>query len=374
MAAQFYLKITQRDGSDPLFVAQQPGGGNPTKGPFSNLSYTNVINGYGPCTFTLYGEHVAIAKLTTDALVEVWRSWPEQGILPYCDWSGIFKDEDSSYSTGSDLFNATCYGDNWWLWSRMISWYAGCPDRTLFSSARGEFIMKALVDYNLAANALLSNGRDEDAVMAGVTIEADGAHGNTLDWACANENLLSNLQKLAPAAGGDFDLVKIGTASWEFRWYTGQRGSDRSANVKFSIELGNMANPHYALKRSQEKTVALVKGLGTGVDRAVAIRQGANYSADNLVEVYVNASTQATTTATLNATGDAALKTYQATEVLEFDALPFSNTIYHKDWFLGDKVSAKYKAHDLTPRIVMVTVSPDAQMGEKITPGMAVNV
>jgi archaellum component FlaF (FlaF/FlaG flagellin family) len=90
--------------------------------------------------------------------------------------------------------------------------------------------------------------------------------------------------------------------------------------------------------------------------------------------MYINASSQATNTATFNATGDAALKMSQANEVIVFDALPFPNSVYGKHWFLGDKVSVKYKGHNLTPRVVMVTTTVDQQVGETITPGMATNV
>ena len=375
MPISHWLNIFSPTGTNPITITNNPPGNDPTKGPFTNLAYTNVLNGYGPCSFTLYGNHLAVASLVDQALVEVWSQWPEMGLAPHIEWSGVYKDEDSETTVeGGDIFKATCYSDAWWLSTRAIAYPAGTANRSLFSGAKGETIMKTLVTYNATASGTTVDGRDELATITGVSVQADGANGNTQDWACANENLLDNLAKLAPGAGGDFDLIKTGAAAWEFRWYTGQRGTDRTATVKFSIELGNMANPSYSMTRSGERTVALVKGAGTGSDRVVVIRTGANYSASNKSEMYVNASSQATTTATLNATGDAALKSSQANEVISFDALPFPNSIYNKHWFLGDKVSVKYKSHNLTPRIVMVTTTVDQQAGVTIRPGMAVNV
>jgi hypothetical protein len=376
MPVSHYIKITTAAGTNPVFVTQSPSGNDPTKGPFGNLAYSNVLNGYGICSFTLNGDHVALATLVPGALVEVWREWPELGVTSYREWSGIYLDESSSIDENNgDIFQATCVGDQYWLSTASIAWPAGTVDRSIFASTYGEDIMKFLVLTNVGVDALATNGRDRDHVISGLDSEGGVGHGNSLDWACANENLLNNLQKLAQVAGGDFDLIKTGPAAWEFRWYTGQRGTDRSASVKFSVELGNMASPRYSNVRSGEKTVALVKGQGVEIYRASAIRTGVNYNAStNNNEMYVNASSQATTAATLNAAGDAALKSSQAVETIAFDALPFPNSVYGKHWFLGDKVTVKYKGHTLTPRVVMVTTTLDVNKGEIITPGMAVNV
>ncbi len=385
MPVSHYIKIMQPNGTVPFYIAQNPPGGDLTKGGFTNLVYNNVLSGFGTLKFSLYGGHLALATLIPYCQVEVWRTWPEMGIAPYRDWSGLFLDEESSITAdGGDLFTLTCYGDAIQLADAAVAWPAGTANRSQFTNAKGETIMKTLVDYNCCTNATAANGRDETNQQAGLSIDTDGSNGNSLDWACANENLLNTLQNLATSAnaGGDFTLLKTGAAAWLFKWgqwncysgITAQVSADRTASVKFSLELGNMANPHYYNTRSNEKTVALVKGIGTGSDRAIAIRTGVNYSASRKREIYVNASSQATTTAALNATGDAALKASQAQEIIEFDALPLPNIIYGKHWFLGDKVAVKYKSHSLTPRVVMVTTKPDPNQGEIITPGMAVNV
>lgn len=378
MPDTYWIKLCNPDGTNPRLIASNPGGADPTKAAYTALVFTNLINGYGTLRFTLPGVHAALSGLVPMSQVEVWRAWPEQQITATAPvWSGFYLDEDSSITeqTG-DITTLICYSDVYLLSTCAIAWYAGYTNRSLFSSAPGETIMKTLVNYNGGPLALAANGRDRDHVISGLAVDADGGGGNSVDWACAGENLLTNLAKLAPVAGGDFDLIKAPSRdTWTFRWYTGQRGTDRSLSVKFSVERGNMRNPRYIVTRVNEKTVAIVKGQNSGPARAVAIRTGNNYNAaTNNNEFVVNASSQATTTATLNAAGDAALEAAQAPETIQFDALPFGGAIYGRDWFLGDRVAAKYKAHSLTPRAVMVTTTVDPQVGVTITPRMATNV
>ena len=76
---------------------------------------------------------------------------------------------------------------------------------------------------------------------------------------------------------GDFDVVPYDTG-YEFRWYTGQLATVRTANILFAVERGNMANPVYKLDNREEKTIAIVGGQGLGAVRNVIVRQGSGYT------------------------------------------------------------------------------------------------
>lgn len=373
MSAIYELRIRSSAGAELYRLAANPGGADITKTGFIELAYTNQVNSYGLCSFVLPGNHSILANLTERCQVEVWRADPDNGIAFYRDWSGLFLDETRWYdqSTGQHMYKANCYSDAFMLQDRCVLWTANTSNRSIFASAKAETIMKTLATYNLTASASVANGRKVDGTMTGVTVEADGAHGNSIDFGCAWDNLLTDLQKIANIGGGDFDLVKTGAAAWEFRWYTGQRGTDRTATTIFSTDLGNMGKPHYSKTRSTKKTSVTVGGQGQEAARVIANRTGNGYTAALNFEEFFNGSAQASTASGLNTIGDQRLFIVRDQEAFSFDVLPTPACVYARDWFLGDKVTAKYLTITTTPKIVSVSISVAKNGQETITPGMS---
>ena len=101
-------------------------------------------------------------------------------------------------------------------------------------------------------------------------------------------------------------MLLTGARAWEFRYYPGQLGTDRTSTVIFSLNRGNMASPRLTRERRNAATVAIVGGQGEESDRAVVVRTGANYSVDWDVETFYNASSFSTDEG-LNSAGDAVL-------------------------------------------------------------------
>lgn len=309
---------------------------------FLEVIYVKRVNSPGICGFTLSSEHAAIDLLEHRSQIEVWRRNKLQGIDWYADFYGLFLDQEFEYSR-QDLFRARCPGQMWLLDTRHVLWPAGTSDRSQFSSTAAETVLKTLVDYNAAANATTGNGRIRTGTITGLSIEVDGAGGNSIDWFCAWKRLLPELQEIAQVAGGDFDLVKTGAQTWEFRWYAGQLGTDRTSTVQFSLAHGNMANPRYRYDRRDERTVAAVAGQGQGANRAVAVRTGTDYAASNDIETFKDARNRSTLSG-LNSVGDAWLSEKQAREHLSFDVLQTPASLYGKHYFLGDLVTARYRS------------------------------
>lgn len=337
---------------------------------FLELAYVKKVNQPGLATAILDGDHAVVSLLEHKSQIEVWRRNLAHEIDWYCDFYGLFLDDDRKY-TDHGLFTMRCPGQMWFLSTRIVAWYADTADRSAFTSEKAETIMKTLVSYNAGASATTGNGRIRTGTITGISVEADGANGNTLDWYCAWENLLETLQKLTRVAGGDFDLIKTGAQAWEFRWYTGQRGSDRSTTVIFALERGNMASPQCRRNRIDERTVAIVGGQGTAGDREVVTRTGDDYSASNDVEVFVQANASGSTSA-LNATGDAKLDELRSRQTFTFDVLQTPSCLYGKhycvDGALGDLATARYQDVEETVKIAMVTVSVKPTGEEVIEP------
>lgn len=334
---------------------------------YLTLAYRKAVNAPGLLKFTLNGDHAAIALLIDKYQVEVWRRNVALGIDWYADFYGLFRSPESGY-TDRNAFEATCPGQMTLLSWRHVAYPADTVDRTKFTSKPGETIMKQMVKYNATSSGTTADGRIRNATSAGVlsgvaTIgnEADGVHGNTLDWYCSLDNLLASLQKLARVAGGDFDLIKTGAATWEFRWYTGQRGTDRSATVTFSLGYGNMARPRTSYNRLDEKTVALVAGGGSAGARTFVVRTGSNFGSSNDIEMLVDARNEGTVTAALNARGDARLDVVQARQEFKYRVLQSPACAYGLHYCvagaIGDLVKGVFNTTTATQKIMAVEVS-----------------
>jgi len=329
------------------------------------LSYSKRRRKAGLLRFALSGRHSLAEALARDWQLEVWRRNRTLGIEWYCDFYALFADT----SEATDKLKVCTYqapGQMSLLARRDVAWKAGTAGRTAFAGQPGETVMKTLVAYNATALATTGAGRVFDGTFPGqtITVEADGAGGNGVDWACAWANLLDNLGELARIAGGDFDLIKTGPAAWEFRWYAGQRGVDRSSTVIFSTTFGNMIDPTYEQIQSDERTVAIVGGSGEGAARVVETRTGVDWAADRSSELFVDRRSD-TDLAVLDAAGDDKLDGYRAREKYGFKVEQTLGSAYGRHYCVagavGDRVTVRQDSRTAVQVIDWVDVGYGAQ-------------
>ena len=303
---------------------------------FTSLAYTKQVNGVGLIEISLKGDHSLLQSLSDKWLFEIWRK-PDQG-----DWakdtSGLFRRLEWRYSDRPQA-RLYCYGLLSMLSWRIVAFKAGTTNRSLFTNTKAETIANTLVKYNATADATIINGRLLNGAITGLSAAKDNQGGNTLDWYCAYDNLNSTLQDLALVGGGDFDIVRTGTWTFEWRWYEGQLGTDRSASVIFALERGNLANPVFTENNYQHRNIAIVGGKGEEDLRAILVVTGSTWSAGNQFEVFVNA-TDVETEEGLIARGESKLAETAGTKNLVFDVLQTPSTRYGVHYFLGDLVSA----------------------------------
>lgn len=336
------------------------------------LVYRNVVNTPGICTFTIDLDSEAIQYLINNAQVEVWRkvikTASKEVIVDWTrEWYGVFKDNSILFKDNHMYFSAVCIGDIALLGTREILFYSGVSGKSSFGSNKAETIMKEMVKYNATSSATTGNGRIRDGAITGVTVQTDAAGGNTIaSWSCAWDNLLKSLQALAKVAGGDFNLVKTGLAAWEFRFYAGQLGTDRSAAVVFSLERGNMKDPEITQVRSTEKTVVAVLGQGEGSARRVRVATGANYSASNDVEHAYDARNETDSDAALDARGALVAKQDEESISLNFEIVQTDGSRYGLHYFLGDLTTAIFAGYTETLKITSVEVSSTSEENEKV--------
>lgn len=335
------------------------------------LGYSKRVGRVGALKTALPSSASIVASIANDWQVEVWRRNLDLGVDWYQDFIGLFKDEKSTKVNGLDRFEMTLPEDKELLRQRVVAWPAGVVNRSAFTSQRAETISKNLVTYNASASATTANGRITDGAFVGktVTVQADAAGGNLLDWRCAGDNLIETLYSLSLIGGGDFDLIKTGAVTWDFRWYLGQRGVNRTATVLFATQYGNMLTPSYSVARMEEKTVAIVGGESQGIDRVYRTRTGPNYSTSHKVEAFVDGR-QDKTTAALDARGDAALEKAQAKTLFGFEIGQTPGTAYGVHYcvagVMGDLVTAQFNTIETAVKIAGVTVASQTGKGESV--------
>lgn len=342
---------------------------------FASLAYKKVVNEPGILQVGIRGTHPLAQALADKWQLEVWRKPAGQAWVR--DFTGIYRQAEWAISDRWDL-TLLCPGLLAMLGWRIINWPAETANRTRFASVVGETVMKTMVSYNAGAQATTGNGRKRNGGLTGLTVEADSARGSSVTWYCAQDRLLESLQKLAPLAGGDFDLVKTSNTAWQFRWGVWSyvngslaAASDRSASVIFALDRGNMAGVRYSQKRIDEKTVACVWGQGEGAGRDYVSRTGANYGAANDIEMYVDAKdVDFGDTAGLNARGDQRLAENEALTEFEFTAVQAPSTLYGVHYYLGDTVSAVNPVTGArqTVKATSVSVAVDGDGREQVVP------
>ncbi len=341
-----------------------------TNGGYWTAACHRVVNSPGLLTWTMDARNRLVAGLETNDQVELWRRDLELGIAWYPEFDGLYRGIEQETTTGKDTFTGTAIDPKAILGWRHAFYKTAVANRTAFGATAAESIMKLLIQYNLTASGTTGDGRIRNATSAGlvngltIAIQADAAGGTVTAWNCAQDNLLETLQKLALIGGGDFDLVKTGVATYEFRFYPGQRGTDRSATITFSTTYDNMVNPRYTYNRLQEKTVVIVGGMGREQYRDFAIVAGPDHdAATNDIETFVQATN--TAAAGLDAVGNKAANERRAQRLFSFGVRQASK-YYARDYYLGDLVRANYLDLSMVLKVEEAGLSYDGSGAEKI--------
>jgi len=307
---------------------------------FIDLQSYREVNGIGFISFSISADHLAIPDLVHLTKVSLWR---KDTLIPYYleNYGFILSRKWSFHPTLGRILTCIAVHPNWILSTRIVAWKSGTIDRSKFTNQRVETIAKTLLLYNATGLALASAGRIRDGnyVAWDMNVEANAFRGPLIDYFCSYYNLLETLQKLSVIGVGAFDMVPY-VAGYEFRWYDGQLGTDRSTTVFFAVEFGNIANPVYSLDNRTEETIAIVGGQGEGAARNVAVRQGSGYSITNDVEKFLYA-TYIVTTAGLESEGDRYLLNHKSISSFTFDVIQSYSCLYGLHYFLGDKISIR---------------------------------
>ena len=362
MGAEYQLRIIDTAGATQAVITD-----------FLSLAFTRVTNEPGLIAFSLRDGHPALSYVVHNNQVEVWRKNADIGL----DWGsspefvGIIRSLVWSTDEATTL-NVQAPGVMSILSWRIIGYRAGTLLRSDFVDDPPETVMKAIVTYNCTSSGTTADGRVRAATTSGkisnlytVTVETDLARGTAITKGCAWSNVLEALQTIQLTSAADFDLVKTSATTFQFRYYPGQRGTDRTASLVFSLERGNMVAPSFIDSRINEGTAAVVGGAGEAQQRVVTIATGANYSTSRDFEIFVDAVQEDSANGRTQAGKMRLVEVDQSSRFL-FGALQAPNAYYGVHYTLGDKVTAVYRGVSSTQKVRAVSVQFDDAQGETI--------
>jgi len=333
---------------------------------YLGFTFQRRVRQMGQWALELNADNAQAALFALDAQVQFLFRAPEAGLDWVLDYEGLCRDLSwEQKDDGSELCRASGYCLKQLLNRRIVN--AGAGSAQALKSGAAETIMKAFVEEQCGPSA-------GTRALSGFSVEADQGRGNVLtppDYAHAK--VLKICEELALTGGGDYDVVSTGLGTFEFRWYLGQRGTDRRTTVRFTKELGTMANAKLQRIRSAEHNAVLVCGQGQGETRPavwVVDESLVDDSAWNRSEVFVNGNAGGTDPDQLGEAGLVALEKGRPKWTLSWDTLQTKGWLYGRDYTFGDIVYGTYRGYETAKKLseMSVAVSGDGQMKRTFTP------
>lgn len=353
---------------------------------FTSININDKLNGVGSFTVAFDDlSDVRKNRFMVDGQVEVYRSVPGMGVGWYVEFAGFHrKGEETTTKAKKQIFKSIGVGYNSLLERTNIAYKEGTIRADKFAVA--ETVMKEYVEENCGPTASTETavGRMIDGVLPYFSVQADAGLGPLWSGSRAFENLLDTLQAISNYAKVDFDIMRSGDPWFIFRIYNLLKGADRTIvgldsatgknaagnpPVTLSIDLGNLQQATYEEDRLEEANVCIVLGDGEGSTREVLARNtpATKDSPWNRCEVarpsqpaYIPGLSEEATaelkTYSMQQTGDEVLEDLQAKEDFTFAPLQQPSTLYGLHYFMGDRVTVKFRDFTINKRIVGVQI------------------
>lgn len=314
-----------------------------------------------------------------DNIIEIRRGF-EPGTM-HGDYCGLVRAWKFSDDAGADYTELYGFSLLDLLRRRVVAYAAGTAQASMTDQA--DDMIKAIVKDNLGSDSVAA--RDLTSVGGGFTIQADLADGASITKAFSFKNVLDICQEIAAAsaqAGTEvfFDIVptatNTGTGGLAFvlETYTGQRGSDRTADSDAPVFVGtnwdNLQNGSLESDYSDEINYAYVLGLGDEDARETTEVTEAGRSGMSIWD-----RCEGSKDARNTELGDTNARTGEGLTYLDENKPLFkfggqiietSSFRYGRDFFWGDKITASYGGYMIDCQIKTILVSRDANGSETI--------
>lgn len=352
---------------------------------FTTINLNNKLNGVG--SFTLEFDDLSDQrknKFVLDGQAEIYRSVPGVGVDWYVEFAGFHRKEEETITKAKrQIFKSVGVGYNSLLQRTDIAFREGTIRADKFAAA--ETVMKEYVEENCGSLATIADGREAEGTFPYFSVQRDAGLGSLWSGSRAFENLLDTLQAISIYAEIDFDILRVGDPWFIFATYNLLKGADRTIigldsatgrnaagnyPVTLSVDLGNVQQAIYEKSRLEEANVCIVLGDGEGSTREVLTKSdpsAMNASPWNRIEVarpsqpaYIPGLSEEAAaelkTYSMEQTGQEVLNDLQAKEDFTFTPLQQPSTLYGLHYFMGDRITIKFRDFVTHKRIVGVQI------------------
>lgn len=274
--------------------------------------------------------------------------------------SGPVKQLSLTYANGKTVLVARGVDDTGLLERRLALPVPSGPPYTAAETDNingpAETVLRYYVGRNLGPSATTARK------IADLQLETDLARGLTVRGQARYVNLLELLQGLATVGAVGFRIVQVGTA----RHFAVYEPADKTAEAKFSPELGNLAGYDYSTTAPTGNHV-YVGGQGEGTARTIVERSDSgSITAFGRYETFRDRR-DSPDTVVLEQSGDEELASRGATSSLKLSPIDTPEVQYGTTYGLGDRITVVVDGAVLTDvvREVRLTYGDN---GEQVTP------
>ncbi len=301
------------------------------------------------------------------------------GRPPYLDGDAVFLIRTWIFDESNNTITVMAYHANCLKSRRIIDYVAGSSYASK-SATPAANLMRAfwLENFGASISAADRQGVETQADISSlVGTQAASGMGASVGKAAAWRNFADVDQEIGQASttAGTYlvsEVVAPTENTLEFRAYTGQRGTDHRAGtagqVIFSRERGNLENARLIIDHSQEVTMVIAGGMGTGTGRLIATavdtaRMGA--SPLNRIEQFVDMG-NTNDAAQLQDEADAALWAGRPQTTIEGVLIETPGCTRGVHYDLGDLATARVMSQQVDVRLdtLHIRVSSEGQRTE----------
>ena len=335
---------------------------------FNSLEYIKTQNAIGSLVVNLPRGLLQYDQFSVGDIFEVWRE--KGGVLELQNETAYFLQNWEFWTDGEggEYIRLIASDANWLLDTAIVAAFSGSEDAEM--TGIPDDLMKAIVSKQLGSTASAWRSKITEAPNL-------GAGGASISKAFAYRNVLTVVQELADLATEagvwlGFDVVRTAPGAFEFRTYTGQRGQDHgraSGDPRLvGRQYGNLSEATFGTYHADERNVVVVGGQGEGTARTLVMRANDSRvlaSKWNRRE-YFKDSRDDSTTAALEADGDAALEEFKPKQRLTGTLHDTPGMQYGIHYWFGDVLSVEAFGYFVDCHVKAVRVRVDQDGGEQL--------
>lgn len=335
---------------------------------FTSLEYVRTENAIGSMVLTIPRQLMRYEDFAVGQLFEIWRE--KHGSLELQNDTAYFLQDWQFYTDreGREYIQLYATDANWLLDTAIVWAYAGSSQAE--KTGKPDDMMKAIVREQLGD--LAGGNRVKLSVQNNV-----GAGGASVTKAFAYRNVFTVLQELADVANENgvylaFDVVRTAPATFQFRTYAGQRGTNHSRTSGdprlVGKQYGNLAEASFGTFHSDERNCILIAGKGEDNSRLRIARVNNSRMGSSKWNrrEYFKDSRDNSTEAALQADGDEALNEFRPKQILTGRLLDTTGMQFGVHYQFGDIVTAQAFGYNVDCHISSVRVKVDQDNGEQI--------